>query len=143
MTRPPAAVTTAADEPEPQHERDTSNPDQMPPLPRRGALSALAGLVDDIERDDDHRGPEPEPDPVTRPHALARRLVLTCAQRAVIVGRGSRHAGDRRAARRVRGDRCPHTPLGLTAPGYGGCMGNCPVCNESNESGSACKRCGS
>lgn len=32
-----SAAVTAADEPEPQHERDTSNPDELPPLPRRNS----------------------------------------------------------------------------------------------------------
>ncbi|MBO8189210.1 hypothetical protein [Streptomyces spirodelae] len=36
LTHPPTPVAAGDDtEPEPQHERDTSNPDSMPELPRR------------------------------------------------------------------------------------------------------------
>ncbi|GGO55420.1 hypothetical protein GCM10012287_46650 [Streptomyces daqingensis] len=35
MARPLRVVSSDGEEPEPQHERDTSNPDSMPPLPQR------------------------------------------------------------------------------------------------------------
>lgn len=59
--RPPHAVG-ADEEPEPQHERDTGNPDQMPAPPQRQPGRTLrAGLVEDLEDEDNRRGYEDEP----------------------------------------------------------------------------------
>ncbi|MGP3990851.1 hypothetical protein [Streptomyces sp. 3N207] len=47
MLTHPTAPVAAGDEPEPQHDRDTSNPDSMPELPRRNAqaVSSQADLM--------------------------------------------------------------------------------------------------
>lgn len=71
----PLFVVTGGNEPEPQHERDHSNPDQLPPPPQRvpaKTLRASAGLFEDMTEEDDGRGYEDEPE--SKLHALVKHL---------------------------------------------------------------------
>ena len=86
MTRSIRTVITGGEEPEPQHERDTSNPDRMPQLPRRTPGASL-GLIDDMTEEDDRRGFEAEPDPLTQFYGLVRHLRLDGDRRAAVAGR--------------------------------------------------------
>lgn len=98
MTRHARLATAAGEEPEPQHDRDTSIPDRQPPLPRRTRGASL-GLIDDITDEDDRRGFEAEPDPLTQFHGLVRHLRLDGDRRASAAGRCAPRTVDQRRVR--------------------------------------------
>ncbi|MBB1258302.1 hypothetical protein [Streptomyces alkaliterrae] len=78
-----------AREPEPRHDRPQDLPSPLPPLPQRNPGRTLqnlvrAGLYEDMERDDDQRGYEDEPEAFYR---LIKHLVADGDQRAAAAGR--------------------------------------------------------
>lgn len=112
MTAPLPVVSRSPEE----HERAGEGSEPAPGHPHFAPRSLQAGLFEDLERDDDERGYEDEPD-TYEPQPQSRIVIRTGHPRRV--------------------DR----PLVRFAPQHGARMGNCGNCGECTQSG-ACPRCG-